>query len=196
MKKMKKLLACVLVLLTLGMLMLPAAAETETITEVKGRVVTPVIGTKISTLSAISAEPEKYTATPSVYFWKNGSAYHPTEDEVFLAGVRYYCRVTFTAKDGYRLDYSKLKCEIIGNESVSKVGSSTWEVLILAFTQEAADTYEATFASEQPDAPSEGTDADRANLCPYCGKEHTGLIQKIIGFFHQILFRLFGAKNK
>ena len=32
------------------------------------------------------------------------------------------------------------------------------------------------------------------NMCPWCGKVHEGFFQKIIGFFHTIFAKLFGAK--
>ena len=32
------------------------------------------------------------------------------------------------------------------------------------------------------------------NMCHWCGKVHEGFFQKIIGFFHNILARIFGNK--
>ncbi len=192
MKTAQKPLALLLVLLTLCLLMVPAAAV-ESVDHVEARVVTPVIGAPISSLTVKSSEPEKYTATAKVYYWKSGSAYYPAADETFEKGISYYCRVGFSANEGYQLDYSNLTCEIIGQKSSSKVGFSMWEIVIRAKTQAEVDAEEEAYAAGEGYAPDAAPDAD---LCPYCGKVHNGFIQKIIGFFHSILFRLFGAKKK
>ena len=44
-------------------------------------------------------------------------------------------------------------------------------------------------APTQPDNPGQS-----ANLCKWCGKTHEGFFQKIIGFFHNIMAKIFGAK--
>ena len=38
------------------------------------------------------------------------------------------------------------------------------------------------------------TPAEPENVCPWCGGQHEGFFQKIIGIFHNILARIFGAK--
>ena len=47
-----------------------------------------------------------------------------------------------------------------------------------------------------PDTPatSEQQEEDNADLCPWCGQEHTGFFGGIVAFFHRIFARLFGAK--
>ena len=37
-------------------------------------------------------------------------------------------------------------------------------------------------------------DVEQPNLCPWCGQEHVGFFQGIIGFFHGIFAKIFGAK--
>ena len=38
------------------------------------------------------------------------------------------------------------------------------------------------------------TPAEPENVCPWCGGQHEGFFQKIIGFFHNIFAKIFGAK--
>ena len=48
-------------------------------------------------------------------------------------------------------------------------------------------------APADPGDPGQ-TDPTPANICHWCGKTHDGFLQKIIGFFHNILATIFGKK--
>ena len=51
----------------------------------------------------------------------------------------------------------------------------------------------------QPENPDNGNGSNEpaANLCKWCGKDHSdGFFQKIVAFFHNIFAKLFGAKFK
>ena len=53
-------------------------------------------------------------------------------------------------------------------------------------------------SSEQPFDPhpsdSQPSDQQQDGVCPWCGGDHVGFFQKIIGFFHNILAAILGAK--
>lgn len=58
-------------------------------------------------------------------------------------------------------------------------------------------TITATFAKDEAPSGSTGqTDPEPqpANRCPWCGGEHNGFFGKIVGWFHSILAKIFGAK--
>ena len=59
-------------------------------------------------------------------------------------------------------------------------------------------TLAAKFEKNAPTDPDPGTDdptpTEPENVCPWCGGQHEGFFQGIIGFFHRIFAKIFGAK--
>ena len=59
-------------------------------------------------------------------------------------------------------------------------------------------TLQALFKETQPSdpgiTPTDPLPTEPENVCPWCGGQHNGFFQKIIGFFHNILAQIFGAK--
>lgn len=175
-------MSVLLALLVLCILCVPAFAV-ESVTHVVATVARAVIGAKISTMTAKSAEPEKYTASIyDIYFWKGGSYYHPTADETFLAGVTYTVSVQFAMQTGYALDTGKATCKVNGEEMKSKRGTHTWYYYVVP-----------TDKLDVSDMPQDETPpAADADKCPWCDKEHgSGFFQRIIAWFHGILAKLF-----
>ena len=191
MKRTKKLLACVLVLLTLGMLMIPASAAVF-VERAELAYQRPFVGDKAGSLRPESADPDKYQiAVASIYYFQkdaNGNtlkdekgnyvSVHLTDDDVFEEGIDYHIRFQFIAKSGYELNNATTVFVINSKEMKGSVGTLMQE-----------DVFRARPESERP-GNNEGS-----NLCPYCGQPHEGFFQKIVGFFHKIFFRLFGAKK-
>ena len=56
------------------------------------------------------------------------------------------------------------------------------------------DLYKAGIKQYHASGNSGGSSGQSANLCKWCGKTHEGFFQKIIGFFHNIMAKIFGAK--
>ena len=190
MKLVKKILSCVLAVLMLTMIALPAAAtEPEKLTRVEAAVSQAVIGARIDSITVTSAEPEKYTAEiRSIYYWVPASgggteAYYPAVDELFKAGTQYFCRVRFVANDGYRLDANTTSCVIPGHSNVVVTGSSASGTTV---------TWEYSFFAQEDQGNAPGA----ATGCVYCGGEHHGFFGFFIQIIHNVLYSLFGAKKR
>ena len=54
--------------------------------------------------------------------------------------------------------------------------------------------FKETQLSDPGITPTDPLPTEPENVCPWCGGQHNGFFQKIIGFFHNILARIFGAK--
>lgn len=72
-----------------------------------------------------------------------------------------------------------------------KISDETYGVLTLKSMDEHAGTDQAQFTIMN--APNDEIPPEQ-NRCPWCGGQHEGFFQKIVGFFHRILAAIFGAK--
>ena len=76
------------------------------------------------------------------------------------------------------------------------VDADTYGVLTLSSTEDGTGTLvieNAPTTPDQPDTP-DTPDPEPQDLCPWCGQEHVGFFQGIIGWFHGLLARIFGAR--
>ena len=72
------------------------------------------------------------------------------------------------------------------------IDEDSYGVLTLSETEDGTGTFVIENApGTQPDNPQPQPDP---NMCHWCGKVHEGFFQKIIGFFHNILAKIFGNK--
>lgn len=95
--------------------------------------------------------------------------------------------VTATPSTGYHfIGWYEGDSKVSGNASYSF--SVSKNVTLTAKFEKDAD----------PTDPGSGTDdptpSEPENVCPWCGGQHEGFFQGIIGFFHRIFAKLFGAK--
>ncbi len=95
--------------------------------------------------------------------------------------------LTATPNEGYRF-VGWFEGETLVNDSASYSFTVTKDVTLTAKFEKEAD----------PTDPGTGTDdptpSEPENVCPWCGGQHEGFFQGIIGFFHRIFAKLFGAK--
>ena len=79
-----------------------------------------------------------------------------------------------------------------------KIDEDTYGILTLSATEDGTGTLtieNAPTTPDQPDQPDQpDTPTEPEDLCPWCGGEHIGFFQGIIGWFHGILARIFGAR--
>ena len=89
-------------------------------------------------------------------------------------------------------DASKVKVYYVDDSGNRVDMNATVENGELVFTTDHFSAYVVvdptkTDAPTQPETPQQGG-------CPWCGKTHNGFFQKIIGFFHSIFAKIFGAR--
>ena len=79
-----------------------------------------------------------------------------------------------------------------------KIDEDTYGILTLSATEDGTGTLtieNAPTTPDQPDQPDQpDTPTEPEDLCPWCGGEHIGFFQGIIGWFHGIFAKLFGAR--
>lgn len=77
-----------------------------------------------------------------------------------------------------------------------KISDETYGVLTLKSMDEQAGTDQARFSivNAPSDTPTQPQPEPEQNRCPWCGGQHEGFFQSIVGFFHRILAAIFGAK--
>ena len=74
------------------------------------------------------------------------------------------------------------------------VDTDTYGVLTLSATEDGTGTLVIENAPTTPDTPDTPDPEPQQSGCPWCGGEHVGFFQGIIGWFHSILARIFGAR--
>ena len=141
--------------------------------------------TKNVTLTA-KFEKDSYTITVSA---------DPAEGGTVSGGGTYetdtYAALTATPNSGWHF---------VGwyNGSIQTSSSASDPHLVIADVTLTAK-FEKDADPGQPENPDNGNGSNEpaANLCKWCGKDHSdGFFQKIVAFFHNIFAKLFGAKFK
>lgn len=80
------------------------------------------------------------------------------------------------------------------NYSFGEINENT-KGSLKVFSKTTVEGQKTTFVIENaPDDTSSQQQTDNTNHCPWCGGEHNGFIQGIIGFFHRIFAKIFGAR--
>ncbi|MBQ5970604.1 MAG: hypothetical protein IJL52_10935 [Clostridia bacterium] len=161
-----------------------SAAETITIT-----VKEPKIGETADT-GTISISPVKYAkyVQEIEYFEGDKNGAIGTVTTPFEAGKSYYARVRFDIANADWNDFYNATIVFNGQEiDKSTPDTDTWHNWDLG-----TDVY--CYFGELK-APAEPEPEPAASVCPWCGGDHSnGFFQAIIGWFHNILASLFGAK--
>ncbi len=136
--------------------------------------------TKNVTLNAVFEEDAPVTYTVTANASTGGTA---SGGGSFTAGSS--ATVTATPNSGYHfIGWYEGDSKVSGSASYSFSVSKN-VTLTAKFEKDAAPD------PGQPDNPQPQPDP---NMCHWCGKVHEGFFQKIIGFFHNIMAKIFGAK--
>ena len=127
--------------------------------------------------ATISVTPVKYAKYVAV-------SYNQGSDEVtaFEAGKQYYAHIEINATS---------------SDDFDAISNATYTVNGKAVQRELVDGVAIInfYFDKLPDADTTPTDPEpQQSVCPWCGGQHEGFFQKIIGFFHNILAKIFGAK--
>ena len=118
----------------------------------------------------------------SVSFYEDGSNTKFVGN--FKEGVAYRVVITLSFNDGENDPYYRGMTQ---STVVTVNGKAAAYTKYMGFV-DISYTFDALQAEDpQPEPQPE-------NLCKWCGKVHEGFFQKIIGFFHNILAAIFGAK--
>ena len=165
-----------------GTSMITYSFDALPVPEINFTVTAPKAGEQPDT-GSLTVTPAKYAKyfTECTFFTKNGDK----EEEVtgaFEAGKTYYVKIWVNS------NYSAEAAEDFRIAKWTVNGKAAEYEYIMDGTSMITFTFDALPAADpQPEPQPE-------NLCKWCGKVHEGFFQKIIGFFHNILAAIFGAK--
>ena len=184
---MKKIISVFLaVLMIAGCMAISFSASAEEIT-INITIKEPKIGETPDT-DSITVTPIKYAKALNTFEYHEGDNMdgwagwnnRPLVTGKFEEGKHYYAYLNFNEylEDGTSILGANFV--VNGNKVDSKniTGSAERIIFFYAFGELKAP------ADPEP----------QQSVCPWCGGQHEGFFQKIIGFFHRILAAIFGAK--